>query len=499
MSTRIRRAVIGGGLFVASLGACTTLPAEVQAPTVSSIDVSSGPPGTVVRLTGTHLDTVTAADLLTPAVDSCSFSAVDATHVDVTIPTGPNNGPFKIRVTGPGGTADSPPFTVENFTTIISGSEGARALTSGERADLVSSGNQMFELGCNVDRSDNQLDSNGGSGADLLGGTTGGSLTTLFSADGLTLYDYAAERGGLLGTQQATGLVRQNRYVTFETWYASPAGYGGGIRVRINGCELPSRTLLYSASGSISAYSAAWLFTRDGSTHPMTGLTLKRLRRRTNDPRKTWAEGLILGDSNTSENAIAPAGTAAQQAAVGTLLYTEAEAQARAGIIQLAYPGDQISDQKTKYLASTIHTEAGAGARIAWAYWQIGVNDITAGSSAATIIAALEDLRDTVLADCPNAVILMGTIVPVDGYLFAANPLYVGRRADVNTAILSTIANIVPVDNEASLEDSGNPGHLDSAYEAGTGGNEDHLHLNLAGRQVVADNLRAALEGVELL
>lgn len=492
----------GSGL-VSSGGPDFTVEAG-DAPVIESMDISSGGPDTVVELTGTGFDTVTDIDLLTPQVHSCDFEIVDPTHINVTIPDGPNNGPFLFRATNPAGTGDSPTaFTVENFTDIWSGSSGAFDLSSGERDQLVDgSGDMQYELGFVVDRTDNQADI-----GDFLGGLTAGQLTTLYSGDHYTDRQYVGELGGNLGSVCPIGFSRVGNYITLESYHRFTAG-GAGLHTRINGCRLepkPASGLFqpstYSPSAAVSAFSAAHVFTRDGSTQPQTGFTAKKLRKRTNDPRPVRAEGAILGDSILAENDASPAGTAEQQAAVGTLIYASlAQIQSRAGIWSFAAQGHKVSDQKALWVASDFHNDAATGAQLAWVLIQVGVNNfILNDDSAAFVISELEDLRDTIAADAPNAAILIGTITPCDQYLASLNAAYPGRRATVNAAITGSITGITPVDNEASMEDSGNPGYLDPSLEADNMGNADHIHDNLAGRVINAGNFVAALQSLGLL
>ncbi len=90
------------------------------APTVSGIAPASGPVGTVVTVTGTHL---TGATAVTFGGAAAVFSVTDDSHISATVPSGAVSG--AVSVTTPGGSAASAtPFTVTPAITGFSPTSG---------------------------------------------------------------------------------------------------------------------------------------------------------------------------------------------------------------------------------------------------------------------------------------------------------------------------------------------------------------------------------------
>lgn len=335
-------------------------------------------------------------------------------------------------------------------------------MSAGERSQLVSGGNLTFDLGIRVNRSDNQF-----SIGDWLGGASvADSLRTLYSGDGSTITFYNQSLGGNVGSSFAYGYARSGSYAQIELWYNSGTFIGGGIRGRVNGCQISTDASI-TPTTTLDAYTSAFFLTRDGSSVPQTGQFLVKCRRKTNNPNLLWAEGAILGDSIMAENNV-PVGTGPQQAAVGALIYTESEAQARAGIYSISHAGDTVANQKTAWLASPMHTR---GTILQWIIIQVGINDILAGTSSSTVITSLQDLVTTIAADAPQATIFMGQMTPCKTYLDSQNAAFYARWQAVNTAISNgTITGITPVTSHIALmESSAGSGVLNTAYEADNG------------------------------
>jgi concanavalin A-like lectin/glucanase superfamily protein/IPT/TIG domain-containing protein len=94
-----------------------TVTTSVGAPTISSISPTSGPVGTVVRITGTNF---TPVDTVALATNPCQFEIVSATAIDAHVETGDVTGTFV--VTSEAGSATSATFTVTTSTLpVISG------------------------------------------------------------------------------------------------------------------------------------------------------------------------------------------------------------------------------------------------------------------------------------------------------------------------------------------------------------------------------------------
>jgi outer membrane protein assembly factor BamB len=106
----------------------------IPAPIVSSFTPASGPVGTTVTITGTHLSGSTTVSVNGAAVSS--FTVVSDTQIAAVIAAGTTSGP--ISVTTPGGTATSSSnfaVTVPDFS--ISGSPGTRTVAVGKSTTYV--------------------------------------------------------------------------------------------------------------------------------------------------------------------------------------------------------------------------------------------------------------------------------------------------------------------------------------------------------------------------
>lgn len=203
-------------------------------------------------------------------------------------------------------------------------------------------------------------------------------------------------------------------------------------------------------------------------------------------------EGVSIGDSTVA----AYSGTTA----VGQYVYTDSERCSRAGIAELANPGDTIAQQKTAWTNYANKSSA------KWVIVQIGLNDTDPAVATATTIAALQDLittiRSGVSATCK---IIMCTMIPVYNRFVT---LYGGDAAlalakwrAMNEAIMGRGASAI-TNVDARTEDhttalttlvSGNE-TLNASYDTGDG-----VHENNAGRQIVAAAWRDALESLGLI
>jgi hypothetical protein len=91
----------------------------VFAPTLTTINSTSGPVGTSVTLTGTNLTGATAVSFNGTA--ATTFSVVNATTLTATVPTGASSG--NVTVTTPGGTSNGVAFTVTSIPPVLAGTE----------------------------------------------------------------------------------------------------------------------------------------------------------------------------------------------------------------------------------------------------------------------------------------------------------------------------------------------------------------------------------------
>jgi len=169
-------------------------------------------------------------------------------------------------------------------------------------------------------------------------------------------------------------------------------------------------------------------------------------------------------------------------------------------IVDIADPGDTIAQQKTLWLAQTIDP-----ALVGWVIVQVGLNDLNpADGSTASKIAALQDLIDTIRSEIgADKKLLIGKMLPckqrlIDIYGAVDGLVSQQRWVDVNAAIAGEGASpITGVDGRITahvpLLDDG-AGNLAAAYNTG-----DNIHPNLAGRQLMADEWKAALAVIGLV
>jgi hypothetical protein len=193
------------------------------------------------------------------------------------------------------------------------------------------------------------------------------------------------------------------------------------------------------------------------------------------------SEFVWMGDSTTAVSSLLEA--AAYE------LYTPAQWWTRPGIANLAAPGAVVADMKTRWQnfnCDTLRGQAGVKAFI----YLIGVNDITAGTSSSTILAAIQDLRNTCHSDNPSAMHIVGAITPCHAFLSA--PQYAVWQS-VNAG-LSGLTGFSAVVNSYVTAIGAGPDNLAPAYDYGDG-----LHPNNAARIVMAAAFKTALQGLSLL
>jgi lysophospholipase L1-like esterase len=114
-----------------------------------------------------------------------------------------------------------------------------------------------------------------------------------------------------------------------------------------------------------------------------------------------------------------------------------------------------------------------------------GTNDVNTGVASATVIANLGNIVTTVTGAGATAVLL--TVPPCSTFSGTKNTVL----AEVNAWIATqAAANVIVVDVHAALKDPAVPTQLLAIYDSG-----DHIHLNAAGQQLVADTMHAAMQG----
>lgn len=202
-------------------------------------------------------------------------------------------------------------------------------------------------------------------------------------------------------------------------------------------------------------------------------------------------DGASVGDSTVADYS--------SFLAIPNYLYTDREQCQRHGVAPLAVAGHTIAQQKTVWQAYPQANE------LKWVIVQIGLNDCNPATATATTVAALQDLVDTIRAAVNSSCkIIMCTMTPAyerwsavsydpataQAKWVAMNEAIMGRgsspitgvdfRREEHTTLLSK-----DVSGNAALAD---------AYDSG-----DHIHENAAGRAIVAQSWRYALERLGLL
>lgn len=203
-----------------------------------------------------------------------------------------------------------------------------------------------------------------------------------------------------------------------------------------------------------------------------------------------YPSGIIIGDSTIA----AYSGTTE----VAAYVHNSADMLRSDGIVSIAVPGHTIAQQKAQWQATTNRQY------VDWVIIEIGLNDTNPAVSAATTVAALQDLVNTVRADNSTCKILIATMTPAWNRWPAVGydpPSAQAKWVAMNEAISGGGATpVTGVDGRitshtASLTElvSGNAA-LAGAYDTG-----DHIHENNAGRQIIGAAYRAAIAGVGLL
>lgn len=224
--------------------------------------------------------------------------------------------------------------------------------------------------------------------------------------------------------------VRQARagdYLYESLWYKplDLHGRGAGHNSGVNGCFGYS-TVIASTGGALARPTS---FGFGGHATLATALplagTLKRYRSHpgTDTTREPIVEGLLLGDSIVSaRNNVPP--IAADFFSVQQH-YTD-----NRKCFSLAMPAATIAQQTAAFLAGPYAVIGSARAlAVQWVCISLGINSILGDLTAAAIQAELQTLKAAILARCPNALVLIGTITPCDGYVDMTAPRIATRMA----------------------------------------------------------------------
>jgi lysophospholipase L1-like esterase len=346
-----------------------------------------------------------------------------------------------------------------------SGSPGARQLITLQRDVLIDDDGDF-----DVEWSFISLSTDGTNAGDVFSATNSEGLLA-WGPSANTINLYMQGRGGIVGSIGA-GYMRWGHEIQCRGWYRPTKG-GGGLRLKINGCQIVPDVAIIPTGGVVPAFSDAWQGSRLGVSTELSAFCSVLRAWRNNDPTRFMSEIGVLGDSIMADN------SAYEQPAVGMLLYKPDEAKIRGGIYSIAHPGDTASAQKTLFDASPLKTATGVRAFVI----QVGVNNVLAGQSAATVLADIQAL----VTDCAAvAPVILCQMTPCRAALSGGQ--YAVWQA-VNDGIngggatpITGATRIVTGHVEAMGDGSNN---LKASMNSG-----DNIHPNALGRQTNANFIR---------
>lgn len=164
-------------------------------------------------------------------------------------------------------------------------------------------------------------------------------------------------------------------------------------------------------------------------------------------------------------------------------------------ITSVATPGDTIQGQRTKFAALANHTDYHV------VIMQIGLNDMNpSGQATQDVISSYQSFVDYIRGVVsPRCKIYVAKMLPckqrfIDVYGEINGAASQQRWLDLNNAIMNTITNVDGrIDSHVPLLDDGN-GNLKLEYDTG-----DHIHENVAGRQIIANAWRDKLIADQIL
>lgn len=191
--------------------------------------------------------------------------------------------------------------------------------------------------------------------------------------------------------------------------------------------------------------------------------------------------GGVIGNSTIS---------AYEGKAAVTSLLSAMSTPAITNITDLSDPGDTISNQQAVWQALSSSTRSA----MLYVIVEIGLNDLSPGESAATVLTRYQALIDVIKADAPSARVYTATMSPcrerlIDLYGAIDGPVSYQKWLDMNTAIAGGGPNAITgqygviTQHAADLNDGA--GNLAAAYDYG--GAFPHIHPDDVGRQLIAD------------
>lgn len=276
--------------------------------------------------------------------------------------------------------------------------------------------------------------------------------------------------------------------VRWRAWYRPSLGTSG-IRIWVNG--VAGLDVVGTTTGGALAEASALSFGGNPSAvtdsermiaHPIAEL-----------PETQGPEIVCMGDSTLGR--INPGNPEVVSGL--SYFYLPSERLTRPGVALLAVGADTLAGQKAKWLASWWRTQAS----VKVVTIQVGINDILAGTSSATIITNIQGLVDLVKRDRPDVKVAVAELTPIktalDNYYSGTAAAKLTVWEDVNESLLGSGGSpITGVDYR--IRD-----HVDE-LDDGTGAlkvgyDYDYLHPNNAGRKVESSAYRTAVSGLGFL
>lgn len=163
-------------------------------------------------------------------------------------------------------------------------------------------------------------------------------------------------------------------------------------------------------------------------------------------------------------------------------------------ITSVAAAGDTIKGQMTKYSALTNTMDFDV------VVIQIGLNDMASNQTTETVLTNYQNLVSLVRSNTnPRCKVYVAKMLPcrqrfIDYYGATAGLVSQQRWLDLNNFIMNAVTGVDGrIDSHVPLLDDGN-GNLKLEYDTG-----DHIHENVAGRQIIANAWRDKLIADQIL
>jgi hypothetical protein len=304
---------------------------------------------------------------------------------------------------------------------------------------------------------------------------------------GTYTWTFAARGADLLTSTTPYRTTRVGALVKWHVWY-KPSIASSGMQLFVDGAlDTPSGIATGAATAGSIATPTSFVLGSNGSSGYMAARWVSFSTSTATDFRTP--EFLVLGDSiaayyNTDNTPI-----------TSSFIYqSNGDAKTRPGIISLARPSDTLANQTTAYNASIYPGLSSIKAVII----EAGINNVNAGSPAATVISDYQTFVNLAHSKNPSAKVVCTKLTPDKQYSDTLSTGYYTVWQTVNTAITGgggtpiTGCDAVVSTPSDTLNDGA--GNLAAAYDSG-----DHIHPNYDGRQILGTGWYTALHTLGLI